>query len=60
MHGAIETASLEVLSKIGEFSSTFAPQQDNSKDIIRMFDIFTTVFGFGFPMMFNVGEYQRS
>ncbi|KAJ5360482.1 hypothetical protein N7517_009673 [Penicillium concentricum] len=56
MHGAIQTSTLEVLSKIGEFTGVFSPQQDNSKAILQIFDIFTTLFGFALPVMFNVVE----
>jgi hypothetical protein len=60
MHGAIHTAMIKVQSKIGNFAATFAPQTENGKEILRIFDILTTVIGFSLPVVFNVGEYKRS
>lgn len=59
MHDALHTAMVQVQSKVGEFSALFAPQSDDTKIILAIFDGLTTILGFSLPAMFNVGEYGK-
>jgi hypothetical protein len=56
MHSALNTAMIEIQSKIGEFSSIFAPQSDDTKIILAIFDSLTTLMGFSVSAFFSVGK----
>lgn len=48
----------EIQSKIGDFTTTFAPQSDDSKTIQAIIDSVTMIFGFGVSGIFAAGMYQ--
>ncbi|KAJ5787474.1 hypothetical protein N7457_002464 [Penicillium paradoxum] len=47
---------ITIQSKVGEFSTIFAPQSDNTQMILDIFDALTTIFGFGVSGIFNIVE----
>lgn len=58
MSGALDTAMLEIQGKIGKFSEIFAPQSDDTKIILAIFDALTTMMGFSVSAFFSVGKYK--
>ncbi|KAJ5375562.1 hypothetical protein N7517_007568 [Penicillium concentricum] len=56
IYNALDTAMLETQSKIGEFSSIFAPQSDNTKIILAIFDGLTMMMGFSVSAFFSIAE----
>lgn len=56
MYDALNTAMIEIQSKIGELSSIFAPQSDDTQIILAIFDALTTMMGFSVSAFFSVGK----
>ncbi|KAJ5972870.1 uncharacterized protein N7479_002788, partial [Penicillium vulpinum] len=52
--GALNTAMIGIQSKIGEFSSIFAPQSDDTAMILAIFDGLTMLMGFSVSASFSV------
>ncbi|OQE45970.1 hypothetical protein PENCOP_c001G01521 [Penicillium coprophilum] len=56
MYNALDTAAILVQQKIGEFTTTFSPQSDNTKMILFIFDMLTTFMGFTVSAFFSIVE----
>ncbi|KGO49181.1 hypothetical protein PEXP_012300 [Penicillium expansum] len=56
MYDALNTAMIEIQSKIGELSSIFAPQSDDTQIILAIFDALTTMMGFSVSAFFSFVE----
>ena len=58
MSSAIDAATIGIQSKIGEFTGIFAPQSDDTKIILAIFDALTLMMGFTVSAFYSVGKYK--